>query len=93
MAEEREKELFEVAEGKDQFGLLEAKVADLVERYRQAKGEKEEVSRINAELKREVIKQEEEIKKLKDALEVLQKSRDLVYAKVKGLIEKLEAIG
>lgn len=90
MAEE--KELFEAKEGKDEFGVLEAKVVELLERYRQAQEEKDEVSRINAELKRELIKQEEEMKRLKDALEGLKKGRDLVYAKVKGLIERLEAI-
>lgn len=88
-----EKELFEEKEGRDEFGVLEARVVELLERYRRAKEERDEISRINAELKRELIKQEEEMKRLKDALEEVKKSRELVYAKVKGLIEKLEAIG
>jgi len=88
-----EKELFEEKEGRDEFEVLEARVVELLERYRRAKEEKDEISRINAELKRELIKQEEEMKRLKDALEEVKKSRELVYAKVKGLLEKLEAIG
>jgi len=88
-----EKELFEEKEGRDEFEVLEARVVELLERYRRAKEERDEISRINAELKRELIKQEEEMKRLKDALEEVKKSRELVYAKVKGLLEKLEAIG
>ncbi len=63
----------------DQFEVLEASVLDLARRFEKMKREREE-------LVRELEGKEEEIKRLRRVTE-------LVCAKVKGLIERLEGIG
>lgn len=91
MTEEKEKELFK-PEMADQFGQLETKVIELVNQLTQVRKEREELSRTNRELHQEVLRQEEEIKRLKDTLEGMKNSQELIYTKVKNLIDKIEAL-
>ena len=91
MTGEKEKELFE-AEVADQFGQLEAKVIELVHQLTQVRKEKEELALSNRDLHEEILRQEEEIKRLKDTLEGMKKKQELTYTKVKNLIDRIEAV-
>lgn len=86
-----EKELLE-SEVADQFSQLEAKVVELVHGLNRIRKEREELSRTNSDLHQEILRQEEEIKRLKDALEGMRKSQELIYARVKNLIDKIESL-
>mgnify|MGYP005846023813 CR=1 FL=1 len=83
---------FEGIEGEDQFGLLEARIIELAENFKKVKREREELALTNAELQKELARREEEIRRLKERVDGLERARDLVSAKVKGLIERLEGI-
>ncbi len=71
--------------GTEEFGRLEERVEKLLTAYNELKIEKAEIQSIQGRL-------EEELKRLRSEIEILQSERDAVCARISSLLGKLEEI-
>ncbi len=85
-------ELIPTTDGLEQLLHLEERIHQIIERLKSTRGEKEELARENADLRREQEEQNQRIRHLEERLGRLESERDTVRSRVQRLLEQVDSL-